>query len=230
MKLLLCSDFSNVGYKFLDKFKIDLHGKNCLFVGYAQDDEFESESSAAVRLKSLGLNLIFLNKDYDFKDDIDLIFARGGNTTRLVHLLKQYNQFDKIKKLIERDVIYVGNSAGAILVGKDTSWTLELEPYEFDLTKIYGKDALLGYGLIDKLIFVHASRYRMARDSEKENPNEEYRVLERDYYSAYLNDLKNFKKGSYIRIGNNQAYFVDGNIQKCLTYRWNKIPVKLTDR
>ena len=142
MRLLLCSDFSGVGYRYLKNFGEDLNGKTCLFIGYAQEDEFEEESSAALALKGLGLNVEFIKKGYKFDKKIDVIFARGGNTTRLLHYLHEYNQYQKIKELIEQGVIYIGNSAGSIIVGTDTEWTLEAEPYEVDITKKFGKDAL----------------------------------------------------------------------------------------
>ena len=230
MRLLLCSDFSGVGYRYLKNFGEDLNGKTCLFIGYAQEDEFEEESSAALALKGLGLNVEFIKKGYKFDKKIDVIFARGGNTTRLLHYLHEYNQYQKIKELIEQGVIYIGNSAGSIIVGTDTEWTLEAEPYEVDITKKLGKDALLGYGFIDKLIFVHCTKYRMARGYEMEMfGGEIFRTLDTDCYPAYLSDLKKYKKDEFIRIGNNQVYFVDGDTRKTITYDWRHIPVRILD-
>ena len=54
MKLLLCSDFSGVGYKFLDKFFDKTEGLKCLFVGYAQDDPYEYMSGTAQKFKDMG--------------------------------------------------------------------------------------------------------------------------------------------------------------------------------
>ena len=230
MRFLLCSDFSGTGYRYLRNFGEDLKNKTCLFIGYAQEDEFEEESSAALKLKELGLNLEFLNKGYKFDKKIDLIFARGGNTTRLLHFLHEYNQYNKIKELIEQNIIYIGNSAGSIIVGTDTEWTLEAEPYEVDIKQKFGKDALLGYGFIDKLIFVHCTKYRMARGYEMEMFNGEvFRTLDTDCYPAYLKDVKNYKKDEFIRIGNNQVYFVDGDKRKIITYDWRHIPVRILD-
>ena len=228
MKLLLCSDFSGVGYRYLNKFCESFEGKTCLYVGYAQEDEFEEDSSAAVVLKSMGMNVKFLKEGYDFSDRIDVIFARGGNTTRLIHYLRKFNQYDKIKDLIKRDVIYIGNSAGSILVGTDSEWTLESEPYEVDLKKEYGKDALLGFGLIDKLIFVHCTKYRMARGYEMEMcGGKVFRTLDTDCYPAYREDIKKYKKDEFIRIGNNQVYYINGDTRKIITYDWRNIPVKI---
>ena len=111
MKLLLCSDFSGVGCKWLNKFFDNLEGLNCLFVGYAQEDDFPLESSAAKVFLGLKINVINLDKDYDFKDNIDIIFVRGGNTTRLLHYLREYGQYEKIKALAEKAKIIIAERA-----------------------------------------------------------------------------------------------------------------------
>ena len=227
MRLLLCSDFSNVGYKYLSRFGKNLKNKNCLFVGYAQEDKYELDSSAAKKLKQCGLNLISLDKNYDFHDKIDMIFVRGGNTTMLIDKLREYKQFEKIKQMARSGVIYVGNSAGAILVGEDTAWTLESEPYSVDLIKKYGKNALFGFEFVKKRILVHCSRYRFCRDYERTSDEDLFRVENKELYSAYLNEKKGLKKDEYIKIGNNQVYFVDGEKQKIITFDWKHFPVKI---
>ena len=66
----------------------------------------------------------------------------------------------------------------------------------------------------------------MAWDFEKDYPEEIFRTLDRECYPAYLVDRKRFDKSSYIKIGNNEAYYVNGNEKRILTYNWSKIPVK----
>ena len=78
----------------------------------------------------------------------------------IMHYLRKFNQFEKVKKLVENGAVFAGQSAGAIVAGSDTEWTLESEPYEYDLKQEFGKDALMGFGFIDKLVFVHASKHR----------------------------------------------------------------------
>lgn len=228
MRLLLCSDFKNIGYKYLDRF-LDLDKKNnCLFIGYASDDfgDVNAEpSSSVLRLESLNCNVIELNENYSFDDKIDLIFVRGGNTTKLIHLLKKYNQFDKIKNLAEDGVLYIGESAGSVLAGSDTEWTLRTEPYEFDLKKEYGEDALKGYGFVDKLIFVHCSKYRFPFTGEVEGDTN-IRIYNDIFYKDYLEDRKLYDKNLYITLGNNQVLYENNGEKKILTYDWSKIPFK----
>ena len=228
MKLLLCSDFSGVGYKYLKKFYTSFKGLNCLFVGYAQEDEDELNSGAARRLFDMGINVFSLTKDFDFCKKIDIIFVRGGNTTRLIHYLREYNQYNKIKNIVEtQDVLYVGNSAGSVLVGTDTEWTLPAEPYEYDLKELFGIDALKGFSWINKLVFVHCNKYRICWDFEKENENDIFRTLDNECYPAFLDDKKKYKRDSYLKINNNQVYYVNGTVQKMITYNWSKIPIKI---
>ena len=228
MKLLLCSDFSDVGYKYVKRFFKSTKGLNCLFVGYAQDDDVQLESSGARRFYDMGINVILLTKDYDFSDRIDIVFVRGGNTTRLIHFLREFDQYEQIKDLVEKQgALYVGSSAGAVLVGTDTAWTLPSEPYEYDLTKLYGENALNGFGWIDKLVFVHCSKYRFCWSHEKEYEDEMFRTLDLECYPAYLDDKKIYKREEYLKINNNQAYVVDGKTEKMLTYNWSRFPIKI---
>ena len=106
MKLLLCSDFSDIGYKYVKKFFNKTNGLNCLFIGYAQEDEDELSSGGAERFKQMGINLFSLVKNFDFENSkIDIVFVRGGNTTRLIHYLRKYDQYHKIKELIENGIV-----------------------------------------------------------------------------------------------------------------------------
>ena len=230
MKLLLCSDFSGVGYKYVKKFFSNTKGLRCLFIGYAQEDEEELESGGALRLKNMGINVVSLTKNYEFNEKIDIIFVRGGNTTRLLHYLREYNQFDKIKALVEtNDILYIGSSAGAVLCGTDTEWTLPSEPYEFNLKSLYGENALLGFGWIKKLVFVHCNKYRLCWSFEKQNENDIFRTLDKECYPAFLEDKKIYKRHEYLKINNNQAYLIDGESEKMYTYNWSHLPIKIIE-
>ena len=231
MRLLLSSDFSGVGYKYIKKFFKETNGLNCLFIGYAQDDEDELQSGGALRFKNMGINVVSLKKDYDFSEKIDIIFVRGGNTTRLIHYLREYNQYEKIKSMVENnEVLYIGSSAGSVLVGTDTEWTLPAEPYEYDLKKLYGEDALKGFGIVDKLVFVHCNKFRLCWDFEKEYENDLFRTIDNECYPAFLEDKKKYKRSEYLKINNNQVYYINSDKEKMLTYNWNYLPIKIIEQ
>lgn len=227
MKLLLCSDFSGIGYMYLNEFFSETKGLTALFVGYATEDEFEEESGSVRKLQEMGVKVVFLKENYRFNDKIDMIFVRGGNTTRLIHFLRKFNQYEKIKQLAENGAVYIGSSAGSVLVGSDTEYTLRSEPYEYDLKQIYGKNALNGFGWIDKLVFVHASRYRICWTGEMENENDVFKTIDTFCYPAYLSDVRKYNKDEFIKIANNEVLIINGDKIKRKKYNLKDLPLKI---
>lgn len=226
MKLFLCSNFKYLAQKFFPKF-FDMSKKhNCLFVGYADEDkDFYSQSNVEF-LQELGFNVFCLDENYKFEDKIDLIYAKGGNTTQLLHYLRKFNQFEKVKKLVENGAVFAGQSAGAIVAGSDTEWTLESEPYEYDLKQEFGNDALLGFGFIDKLVFVHASKHRFPFSPEIENAGRsDFRVSNDFFYKAYLSERKQNKNKPFIVLKDNEAFLQNDDVGKIVRFNWSKFPV-----
>lgn len=226
MKLFLTSNFKYLAEKFLPKL-IDLSKKhNCLFVPYAdEEDDFYCEKTTKM-LESFNFKVIHLNEGYNFGDKIDVIYVKGGNTTKLIHLLRKFNQYDKVKELAEDGALYIGQSAGSVLAGSDTEWTLRSEPYEFNLKSEYGKDALKGFGFVNKMIFVHCSKYRFPFTDEIENAKRgDFKVKNTLFYGDYLKDRKLYNKNEYIVLKDNEAYYEDGEIKKILHFDWSKFPV-----
>ncbi len=228
MKLLLCSDFYGIGIKYLNKFFDNTNEKTCLFIGYAsEDDENMYKSRVKDKLFELGIKVKDLTPNFKNNCKIDMLYVRGGNATKLLHYLKKYNQFNLIKDLVEnQDVLYIGQSAGALIAGNDTSWTLRSEPYDVDLKSLYGKDALNGFGWVSKMIFVHCSKYRLLWGEEQIDGSQNWRILNKEFYGDYLKDRKIYNKQDYVVLGNNQIIYQNGDIQtqKILTYDWSKIP------
>ena len=226
MKLFLCSNFQHLAPKFLPRF-LDLSKKNnCLFVPYADDDkDFISESTVEF-LKGLNFNVYHLTKDYKFDKHIDIIYVKGGNATQLLHYLRMYNQFDKIKEMVQGGVLYAGLSAGALIAGSDTEWTLESEPYNVDLKQEFGKDALLGFGFINKLIFVHASRHRLPITAEIEMAGRrDFKLSNEFFFKAYLKERRQNKDKSFIVLKDNEALIKDGDKEQLVRINWSKYPV-----
>lgn len=226
MKLFLCSNFQHLAPKFLPRL-IDLSKKNnCLFVPYADDEKDFVCQSTIEFLESLNFNVYHLNKDYKFDKNIDIIYVKGGNTTQLLHYLKMYGQFDKIKEMVQSGVVYSGLSAGALVAGTDTEWTLESEPYDFDMKKEYGKDALLGFGFINKLIFVHASKCRLPITAEIEMAGRKDFKLSNDFfYKAYLRERRQNRLKPFIVLKDNEAFIKDDKKEQKVRINWSKYPV-----
>lgn len=230
MKLLLCSDFSGVGYKFLNKFFNKTEGLKCLFVGYAQDDPYEYTSGTAQKFKDMGIKVISLQEGYQFNDEIDIVFVRGGNTTRLIHYLRKYNQYNKIKNMIEKgNALYIGSSAGSVLVGSDTEYCLRSEPYDYDVKAEFGPDALKGFGWIDKMVFVHTTPNRMCYTEEMKDENDFFITPDTFCYPAHLEDIKIYDEDDYIEIGNEQAFYVNGDEKYMLTDDWSGLDFRTVE-
>lgn len=227
MKLFLCSNFKYLAPKFLPRF-FDMSKKhNCLFVPYADEEkDFYSESNV-IFLNELGFNVFHLCEGYEFKDKIDMIYVKGGNVTQLLHYLTEYNQFEKIKQMVESgEVVFAGQSAGAIVAGTETEWTLESEPYEFDLKSKFGECALDGFGFINKLVFVHASKFRFPVSPEIEQAGRnDFKVTNDFFYKAYLHERRINKNKPFIVLKDNEAYLQDGENGKILHFDWSKYPV-----
>ena len=226
MKLFLCSNFKYLAPKFLPRF-LDLSQKNnCLFIPYADEEkDFICESTVEF-LENLNFNVYHLNEDYKFDKKIDIIFVKGGNATQLLHYLKKYNQFNKIKEMVQCGVLYAGQSAGALIAGSDTEWTLESEPYDFDMKTEFGEDALRGFGFINKLIFVHASKHRFPVTPEIEMAGRNDFKLSNDFfYKAYLRERRENENKPFIVLKDNEAFIKNGEKEQMVRINWSKYPV-----
>ena len=62
---------------------------------------------------------------------------------------------------------------------------------------------------------------------EMQNDNDFFRTLDKECYPAFLDDKKIYKRNEYLKINNNQAYFVCDGEEKMLTYNWNKLSIKI---
>lgn len=227
MKLFLCSNFKMLAKKFLPLF-FDMSKKHkCLFVPYADEEkDFYSESNVLF-LNELGFDVIHLNEGYEFNDKIDMIYVKGGNVTQLIYYLRKFKQFDKIKKLVlEDDVLFAGQSAGAIVAGNETKWTLESEPFDINLEKEFGENGYCGFEFLDKIIFVHASKFRFAFGAEIENAGRaDFRVSNDFFYKAYLRERKENKHKPFIVLKDNEAFIKLGDKEKKVRLDWSKFPV-----
>lgn len=81
----------------------------------------------------------------------DVIYVCGGNTFRLMNAAKQSNFRDQIKKVLDGGGIYVGVSAGSLIVGPSIQIANEIKPdvNEVELTDLSGLD------IIPQIIFPH---------------------------------------------------------------------------
>ena len=111
------------------------------------------------RLSELGFKMTEIDLKQENEDSLrdklakfDLIFVEGGNTFYLMKYIKE-SGFDKvIKEFSDRDIIYIGVSAGSYVAGPDIS------PAQWKYAEdknIVGLKDFRGMGLVDFIISPH---------------------------------------------------------------------------
>lgn len=120
-------------------------------------------------------------------DNTDIVFVSGGNTFYLLEKVKQ-SGFDKVvKDFISKGKIYIGSSAGSVILGPN------IEPMKYldDSSKAPTLSDYSGLELIDFIVLPH---------SDNKNYDKMYKELIEEYKNIYklqpLND--------------NQAIVIDG--------------------
>lgn len=122
------------------------------------------------KLKEKSFNV----KDVDIKDktkqellnelkDIDIIFVAGGNTFYLLQKSRE-SGFDKIvKEFVQKGIIYVGSSAGAVLVGPNIE---PVKPFD-DPKQAPNLGSFEGLNLVDFIILPHYGKEKYKTKYEK---------------------------------------------------------------
>ncbi len=109
----------------------------------------------------------FAVTDYDLKNkNVDIlsselspfhvIFVAGGNTYYLLNEVKKSGFDIVIKELIDKGTVYIGSSAGSIIMGSDIEYAKSLEMPVPALTNFSGLN------LIKKLLIPHYGREKYA--------------------------------------------------------------------
>lgn len=212
MKLLLYSEYcympNNDVFKALEKNKKPL---TCLFCAYAEENETNYIKRTKNNLSKVFNTIIDLTPAYKFNDKIDCIFVNGGSNFELVYKLKKYNQFNKLKNMVESGTLYIGNSAGSVLCSKNFLWTNEYEPPE--IADCIAEENCNGFGFVDKNILAHASKYKIKQNQGL--------VFDKERWHNYVT-IK-LKQPNPLKIPNNGVAIVNNNNIKVKTYPWKKL-------
>lgn len=83
----------------------------------------------------------------------DVIYVCGGNTFKLLKFAREANFKTAIENLLERDGVYIGVSAGSIIVGPSIVIAGEVAADSNDI----GLEDLTGFGITDLIILPHYS-------------------------------------------------------------------------
>lgn len=201
MKMLLVSMFQNVA-KILLTVEPDLKSKTITYIPTASKVEKMGffVKIGKWKLKRLGLIVDELEISTASFETIvnkltknDFIYVTGGNTFFLLQELRRTGADKVLVKEIKSGKLYIGESAGAIIVAPDIGYSTEMDHPE----KASGLTDYSGLELIDFYVVPHYKNWEMGKSAE--------RIIE--MYSKSL-ELK--------VINDNQAILIDGNSVKIL--------------
>ena len=162
--LFLCSYFAGVKDTFKDFMNNDTKGKKVLFIPTANIDEetkFLVDEAKEV-FKSLGMEVENLEisklDEKTIKNKIEkanYLYIGGGNTFYLLQELKRKNLIDFIKNRVNSGMVYIGESAGAIITSKD----IEYNDLMDDKTIAKDLKEYSGLNLVDFYIVPHLNEF-----------------------------------------------------------------------
>lgn len=144
-------------YKLLDK---DISKVKLLYITIAVDGEkdtdrtwLEEEYATILDLGIKEENIV----EYHYEENMDfssydIIYMIGGNTFYLLKELREKNLAEKIIQAINNGVIYIGSSAGSIILGKTIETAL---PYDENWVNLVD---FKGLNIVDGIIIPHANR------------------------------------------------------------------------
>ena len=163
-RLLLTSNgFENpkIGKEFLKLVNKPVSEIKILFIPNASrtKEELHYISLSKKELIDLGIekeNIIEYNLDRDVSDgeleNIDVVYMCGGNTFYLLYKVRESKFDEKINEIVNKGIVYVGVSAGSMIIGPDIDVSGIRE--EWDKNDIGIKD-LTGLNLIKERISPH---------------------------------------------------------------------------
>lgn len=146
----------NVAQKFKSLLTNPSDQKVAIVTTAADGKEQNKYSQLAKRqLEDMGFTQIdFIDLEFESDKDFStysVIYVCGGNTFKLLKFARETNFKNVIENLLSRDGIYVGVSAGSIIVGSSIQVAGEIEPDPNDV----GLTDLTGLRITDVIILPH---------------------------------------------------------------------------
>lgn len=196
MKLFLTSYLAGTK-KLAGKFLSEMKPKEIVFIPTAANVEeyrgYVDEAIAAFQEMGIQLKMLDVEKyesDYliEVLKECQCLYVSGGNTFYLLQELKRKELCAVITKRVSEGMLYIGESAGAIIVSKDIAYNQIMD----DKTVAKELTDYSGLNLFDRCILPHYGEF----------PFEESAALTLEKYKDSLNLLP---------INNRQAVIVRGN-------------------
>lgn len=183
---IIDSELKDQFYSLLDK---DISQIKLLYITIAVDGEKDTDRKWLEEEYATILNLGIKEKnitEYHYEENMDfssydIIYMIGGNTFYLLKELKEKNLVEKIIQAINNGVIYIGSSAGSIILGKTIETAL---PYDENWV---GIEDFTGLNIVDGIIIPHANRKQEFIAEAKEKYKDKIIELYDDY-GIVIND------------------------------------------
>ena len=154
---IIDKDLKQSFYNLLNK---DISQIKLLYITIAVDGELDDDRTwleeEYVTILNLGIKEENITS-YKYEENIDFcdydaIYMMGGNTFYLLKELREKHLDDRLRQAIEKGVIYIGSSAGSIVLGETIETSL---PYDENWVKL---DNFEGLKIVDGIIIPHANR------------------------------------------------------------------------
>ena len=127
------------------------------------EEEFQNILKAGFRRENIIEHKI--SQENEDLSGYDVVYVQGGNTFYLMDMMRKYHFDPSIKDALSEGVIYIGSSAGSIVLGD----TIESAFTYGDGNNTYGVTDYSGIGLVNGAIFPHVNQMeeKVMRDKEK---------------------------------------------------------------
>lgn len=174
-------------YKLLNK---EIEKTKVLYITTAIDGEDDSNTSWIDKefktILDLGIkkeNIKEYKMDYEIDLSLyDMIYMMGGNTFYLLKKIRD-TKFDiKLKEAINNSIVYVGSSAGSIILGNTIELALAYDKNHVNLVDF------TGLKLIDGIIFPHANRKQEFIAEKREQYKDKIYAINDEHGVIYNNN------------------------------------------
>lgn len=174
-------------YKLLDK---EIDTIKVLYITTAIDGEDDSDISwideEFKTILDLGIkkeNIKEYKMDYEIDLSLyDMIYMIGWNTFYLLKKIRD-TKFDiKLKEAINNSIVYVGSSAGSIILGNTIELALAYDKNDVNLVDF------TGFKLIDSIIVPHANRKQEFIAEKREKYKDKIYAINDEYGVIYNNN------------------------------------------
>jgi len=157
-----------VGTNFSKEFILkNLRGKTVLIIdngakGTGNEKEISNNVNKFKEYNSSKVDCITLNnKNLDIIFNYNICYFIGGSISNLLDLVQNTNIKEKLNIFLKTGM-YIGESAGGIILEKDTKWYFDLKRNP-KLQKVKPKyniefKSYKGFGIIDRKIYPHINR------------------------------------------------------------------------